>query len=226
MSNTQNPQNNKHIFTNQTNLSKNQQTHRDVRQDKERFSIARRASQQPAPLEKLMRPQTVNTNTPQVQNRPVPKRKTVHLTLWVNPIVKAELQRIAEKEGLSVSAVGGAFLGKALQQHIDMQYGALLEPILRQEIRKQMQVYSKRIALLLVRVAFSTEQTRNISTNILARQPGVLGKPDILDHILDSSAEAAKNKITAKTPQLESILTEVEQWFTQNGDDEEENAAN
>jgi hypothetical protein len=32
------------------------------------------------------------------------RRKTVHLVLWVNPIVKAELQRLADREGISMSS--------------------------------------------------------------------------------------------------------------------------
>ncbi|MFZ3168421.1 MAG: hypothetical protein WA130_12455 [Candidatus Methanoperedens sp.] len=146
------------------------------------------------------------------------KRRLVPITIQVRPVVKAELQRIAAREKLSISSVSAKLLEKALQQNIDMQYGALLEPIIRQEIRSQMKVYSTRIALLLVRVAFASEQTRNLVTNILARQPGV--KPDILDHILDSSSSAAKSKITAKTPQLESIIVEVERWFTEKIEEE------
>jgi len=75
-----------------------------------------------------------------------------------------------------------------------------------------MRSYSSRIALLLVRVAFASEQTRGIVTKMLGRQPRVT--PDILTTILDGSSKTAKGNITRLTPQLKSILTEVEQWFT------------
>src|SRR3712207_6288500 len=101
-----------------------------------------------------MRPHAMNSKPARVQSRPSPKRKTVHLTLWVNPIVKAELQRIAQQEQTSVSAVGSAYLERALQQHVDMHYSALLQPIIAQEIRKHMAGMSTRLAWLLVRVAF------------------------------------------------------------------------
>jgi hypothetical protein len=65
------------------------------------------------------------------------KRKTTHLVLWVNPIVKAELQRIAEQEGLSMSRAGGALLERALQQNIDMHYNALLIPVIETTIKKR-----------------------------------------------------------------------------------------
>jgi hypothetical protein len=153
----------------------------------------------------------LNNDTPRSQNKPRPKRKTIHLTLWVKPIVKTELKRLAEQEGLSVSSVGAAFLEKAMQTSLDIQYGALLQPIIRGAITKQMRSMSTRLAFLLVRVAFASEQTRSLATNILGRQQGVT--PSVLNDILDGSSKAAKGKITHRTPQLEELIAEVERWF-------------
>jgi hypothetical protein len=173
---------------------------------------ARTASRQLAPRERGMRSHRLSNNSHRLQNKHTPKRKTVHLTLWVKPIVKAELQRIAEREGLSVSSAGGAFLQKALQTNLDMQYGALLQPIIRETITKQMQGISKRLAFLLARVAFASEQTRSLATNILGRQPGMTDHD--LNDILDKSSEAAKDKIPQNTPQLEDLIAEVEKWLS------------
>jgi hypothetical protein len=186
-------------------------TLRRVGQDKGAFLRERTASAQPAPQETLMRPQQMNRNTSRSQNNPTPKRKTVHLTLWVKPVVKAELQRLAEQEGLSVSATGGAFLEQALQQHIDLHYSALLQPIIEQAIRKQMRSYSNRIAVLLVRSLFTSEQTRSIATNMLGRQPGVT--QPVLEEILNGTSNTAKRNITRITPQLADLIKEVEQWM-------------
>src|SRR6266702_2414673 len=90
-----------------------QQPRSGVGQDKRAASRARTASMQPAPHEKAMRAQQTNRKTSRSQTRPNPKRNTVQVTLWVKPVVKAELQRLAERDGLSVSATGGAFLEKA-----------------------------------------------------------------------------------------------------------------
>lgn len=92
-----------------------------------------------------------------------------------------------------------------------MQYGALLKPIIENQIRKQMQTVSTRMALLLVRVAFASEQTRSLVTNVLGRMQGIT--PETLNEILDRSAQAAKGKITYQSPQLEEIIEEVQQWF-------------
>jgi hypothetical protein len=158
-----------------------------------------------------MRAQQLKKDTPRSQNKPNPKRKTVQLTLWVKPIVIAELKRIAASEGLSVSATGAAILEKAMQTNLDMQYGALLQPVIREAITNQMRSMSTRLAFLLVRVAFASEQTRSLVTNVLGRQQGVT--PAVLNDILDSSSKAAKGKITHRTPQLEDLIAEVERWF-------------
>src|SRR5260370_8205081 len=92
-----------------------------------------------------------------------------------------------------------------------MEYGALLQPIIEQAIAKQMRSYSNRIAILLVRSLFASEQTRSLVTNILGRQPGV--SQPVLEHILNGSSSVAKRKITRLTPQLKAIYVEVKQWY-------------
>src|SRR5437763_13999290 len=121
MTNTVQPHFNQNVFLNQSHSVIKQQQNLGVRQDKRANFSARIASQQPASLKKVMRAQQLKKDTPRSQNKPNPKRKTEQLTLWVKPIVKTELKRLAEQEGLSVSAEGGAFLEKALQSHVDMQ---------------------------------------------------------------------------------------------------------
>jgi hypothetical protein len=219
MANTVQPHFSQNVFLNQSHSVIKQQQNLGVRQDKRANFSARIASQQPASLKKVMRAQQPKKDTPRTQNKPNPKRKTVQLTLWVKPVVKAELKRIAEQESnkkkeekeVSISAVGGAFLEKALQTNLDMQYGALLQPIIREAIAKQMRSMSTRLAFLLVRVAFASEQTRSLVTNVLGRQPGVT--PTVLNDILDGSSNAAKGKITHHTPQLEELIAEVDRWF-------------
>jgi hypothetical protein len=211
MANTVQPHFSQNVFLNQSHPVIKQQQNLGVRQDKRANFSARIASQQPASLKKVMRAQQLKKDTPRSQNKPNPKRKTVQLTLWVKPIVKTELKRLAEQEGLSVSSVGAASLEKALQTNLDMQYGALLQPIIREAIAKQMRSMSTRLAFLLVRVAFASEQTRSLVTNVLGRQQGVT--PAVLNEILDGSSKAAKGKITHRTPQLEEIIAEVDRWF-------------
>ena len=109
--------------------------------------------------------------------------------------------------------MGAAFLETAIQQGIHAQHGALLETVIDQSIRRGMRSYSNRIAMLLIRVAFDAGQTRALVTNILTRLPGVT--PEILTTILDGSARTAKRNITRQTPQLETLIEELDTLFTE-----------
>jgi hypothetical protein len=160
-----------------------------------------------------MRPHVLNTGATRSKNKPKPQRKTVHLTLWVDPIVKRELQRVAEQEGLTVSKTGAAFLKQALQNNVNMQYSELLTPIIETAIDKRMRSRDSRLAWLLVRVAFDTGQTRSLVANILGRQQGMT--EDILKNILAMSQRNAKGNITRKTPQLTELMEAVEKWLAE-----------
>ncbi len=190
-------------------------TVRGVWQDNPAPNPAPSATPQPAPPQKVTRtvPKEGDTNSPQHRN--TRQRKDVQLNLWVRPGVKAELQRVASREGLSISSAGEALLEKALQQDMHTQHAALLDPIIEKAIGKHMRSYSSRIAILLVRSLFASEQTRSIVTNILSRQPTVT--QPILTEILNGSSSAAKRNITHVTPQLATLLKEVEQWMREEG---------
>src|SRR6266567_4190882 len=141
------------------------------------------------------------------------KRQTVKLTTWVKPSVKREFQRIAEAERLSLSRTGAAALEQWLATRLDIQYAGILEPIIQKAIAKSMRAYSSRIAVLLVRSMFTSEQTRALATNILGRQAGMT--QPVLDTILDGTSTTAKSNITRITPQLATLIREVEQWLLQ-----------
>jgi hypothetical protein len=205
------PQFLKHIFSQQSNGAAGNAGDAAVRQDKGRTMSARPLTSQPAPLGDGFRPKPEKRNAPRTQKAPTPKHTTVHLTLWVNPIVKEELQRIAKREGLTVSKVGSSFLANAVQTTIDLEYSAVLQPVIESAIRKEMRAISTRLAWLLVRVAFDAGQTRAIVTNILGKQPGVT--QDLLKDILAMSQKTAKGNITRKTPQLTALIDAVEQWL-------------
>ena len=133
------------------------------------------------------------------------------MTIWVEREVKAEVDRIASQEGLSVSATGAAFLREAVRQKLHVQHAVLLQPIIEQAIRRQMGTLSTRLAWLLVRVAFDAGQTRSLVTNILGRQAGV--SPEVLKTILAGSGKSAKANITRRTPQMAELIEAVEHWM-------------
>src|SRR5947209_3963801 len=104
---TDRPHSHGNVFEQQSQHANVQQPLSGVLQAKPRPPHDRTASLQPAPPPQVMRPQETNSNPARSQKRSSPKRKTVHLTLWVKPMVKAELERRAGRDGVSVSATGG-----------------------------------------------------------------------------------------------------------------------
>ena len=215
-------QSSKNIFQSQPNGAKAETLDAAVVQDKARMKSARTGTRQPAPHEKPLRAHALGKNTPRSKNTPTPKRKTVQLSLWVDPIVKRELQRIAEQEGVTVSKTGAAFLTQALQHNVNMQYSELLTPIIETAIDKRMRARDSRLAWLLVRVAFDTGQTRSLVANILGRQQGMT--EETLKNILAMSQRTAKGNITRKTPQLTELMEAVEKWL--NAEDETKEPSN
>jgi hypothetical protein len=216
------PQSSKNIFQSQPKGAKAETLNASVVQDKGRISSARIGTAQPAPHQNPMRPHPLSSNATRSKNKPKPKRKTVHLTLWVDPIVKRELQRIAEQEGVTVSKTGAALLKQALQNNVNMQYSELLTPIIETAIDRRMRSRDARLAWLLVRVAFDTGQTRSLVANILGRQQGMT--EEALKTILAMSQRTAKGNITRKTPQLAELMEAVEKWL--NAEDEKKEPRN
>jgi hypothetical protein len=217
MKSTFTPQIPQNIFLQQTHSVTFPRSRSDVRQDKSAAVRERVASVQPERPVTVMRAHQEASPPPRTQNTTTPKRKTVPLTLWVKPFVKAEVQRLValeEQQGqaeVSLSSVGGAFLERGLQQNVDMQYGALLGPIIENAIDRRMRARDNRLVALLVRVAFETGQIRGIVTNNLAIQPGMTNEN--IQTVLTESEKEAKANITRKTPQITEMLEELSKWL-------------
>jgi hypothetical protein len=208
-----------HIFSQQSNGAGVEAVNASVVQDKARISSAQVRTRQPAPRTKYTRATPLNSKLPRSQNRPTRNKRTKKLTLWVEPIVKDELERIAKREGLSLSKSGAAFLKRSLQQNIDLEYSALLTPIIEAAIDKRMTARDNRLAWLLVRVAFASEQTRAIATNILGRQQGMT--EDILKNILAMSQRTAKGNITRSSPELRELINAIDNWLLSKDQEQE-----
>jgi hypothetical protein len=221
MASNGNPQSERYVFSLQSNGAAETRVDASVRQDKVRTSSVHRGTRQPVPVTKHTRTDGSRTKSPRSQNTPIRKKQRVLAGLWVKPRVKEELQRIAQTEGISVSAVGAALLEEALQHSLSARYAPLLEPIIRNEIRQQMRGISSRLAWLLVRVAFDTGQTRAIVANILGRQQGITEAT--LKNILAMSQRTAKGNITRRTPQITELMEAVEKWLAE---DEKEEPSN
>src|SRR5918992_5256860 len=211
MASNGNPQSVNNIFSQQSNGAAEKRGDASVRQDKARIASARTASGQPAAVTHTSRAKPLRPNGTRSTNRNSAKTTTVHLDLWVSPIVKAELQRIAAQEGLSLSATGASLLTAAIRQKLNIQHGVLLQPIIKTAIHEAMQGISNRLAYLLARTAFSSEQTRSLATNILGRQSGMT--EETLQTILAMTKRTAKGNLTRRNPEIEELIAAIKQWL-------------
>src|SRR5918992_1649454 len=163
MASNGNPQFVRQVFSQQSNGAVDERLQRFGGQDKTALRAVHQPTRQPEPVRSKARSQRVNTKPQRSQKRSSTKRKTIHLVLWVNPIVKDELERIAKREGLSLSKSGAAFLKRSLQQNIDLAYSALLTPIIEAAIDRLMRARDARLSWLIARNIFASEQTRAIA---------------------------------------------------------------
>jgi hypothetical protein len=206
----------------QTSLSqpifnaKLQQTHGVVIQDKSAAVGERAASGQPERLAVVERAFNKNTNADRSQKQHVHASSFVPLTIHVECMVRDEIERRAANRGgkkpLSLSEVGRPIFKRGLQSDIDMQYGSLIEPIVRKTVQDEMRSLRKFVALCFARIGLDTGQTRAIATNSLGRQPGMT--PKLCDTILYKSAETAKENLTRQTPQIAQVLDVYDQFLT------------
>jgi hypothetical protein len=217
MPNTRLPHSLQNVFVHQENPRKTKTAQGDGRQDKRAGRTARIASAQPARSAIPLRAQPVDTTTPRSQNPTVDNNRTVQLSIWVKPIVKAEIQRLVDQghqeqqaDNITMSSVAAALLERAVQGHIDMQYGALLAPVFQNLFDRRMAARDNRLALLLVRNYLVAEQNRGLTTYLVGRTPDMT--PDILNDILDRTFQDAKKKLTRRSPELAELIREVKSW--------------
>jgi hypothetical protein len=203
------PQFVRQVFSQQSNGAAGSGGDAAVRQDKGVLTNARVASGQPAPPVQGSRPPSLGTKWVRPNTNNPAKVKLVHTTLHLHPLVRAELERRAATEFLSVSRVGATLLEAAIRQDIHSQYNSLLQPILRQIIREELRAFGNRVVFFLMRIAFASEQARILVTNVLdslLKREGV--SQERFHQLVDQSNKMARRNIIQKTPQLKTLLKE------------------
>ena len=201
-----------------------------VRQDKGVLTNALSDSQEPAPLEKGGRAHFVNKDSPRSQNAPRihslsnARVKLVHTTFWLHPLVRAELERIAQCESLTLSQVGATGLDQWVRGRLHAQHEAVLYPVLRQLVRDELRAFGNRIIFFLMRIAFAAEQSRILITNVLHKLTIQMGLPiDNFNKLVDSSNKMARRNIIAHSPEIKRLC---EEWEASRGDEKEDDKTN
>jgi len=211
-----NPQIPQNIFLQQNHSVSSLRSQSDVRQDKYTSPGVRVASAQPVQPDTTECTQQKNTKTSRIQN--YPSKVAKHLVagrvsgVSYDQIEKLRAQGGKKGEKLSRSEVVSNLIETALQSHVDMQYGALLKPVIENAIDRRMRTRDNRLVALLVRIAFETGQIRGIVTNNLAIQPGIT--EEIIQTVLANSEKDAKSNISRRTPQIMEMLEDLKQWLT------------
>jgi hypothetical protein len=205
------PQLETYVFSQQSNGAAGGAGNAAVRQDKGVLTNAPLGTNQPAPLRTASRPRPSDTKVFRANKRDTTKVKLIHTTIHLHPLVRAELERRAAAEFLSVSRVGASLLETAIRQDIHSQYNSLLQPMLKQIIREELRSFGNRIVFFLMRIAFSAEQARILIANLINyifKRDGV--SEEEFHEVVDQSNKQAKRNIIQKTPQLKSLLKEWE----------------
>src|SRR5947209_17766783 len=115
------------------------QTHGDVVQDKSASHSERSRTSQPERFVIEERADVPDTKTKRTQKQHVHSDAFVRMTIHVPYSWKDEIQRRAanastKEQRVSMSEVGRPIFQKGLQSDIDLQYGAMLEPVIRRII--------------------------------------------------------------------------------------------
>jgi hypothetical protein len=192
----------------------------DVRQDKGALTKALSASRQPGSVDKGSRAGAFLDNyTARTQNS-TRRVKLVHTTIWLHPLVHAELKRIAERELLSLSQVGAIACEEWVRYDIHRQQASLLRTELRQIIREELAAFGNRIVFFLMKIAFPAEQARILTTNVLKWVCKLAGL-DLKAYytMVDDASKMAKRNIIAKSPQIKDLM---DKWDGMFADDKKE----
>src|SRR5690349_592163 len=177
-------------------LLRRRKTQQDVRQDKRGFSSARSATIQPARETQRPRAKEKESFSAQSQSIPTQTERLVQLVLWVKPIVKEWTVRRAREEDLTVSRFGSSLYEQATQRSIDVLYSPQLKPVIEQILRQEI----RRAVGLLIDTARDAQTTKQLTSYVLERLPGVT--KEIHSNYLKLAAARTNEEMTKRFKKL------------------------
>jgi hypothetical protein len=141
-----------------------------------------------------------SSTTPPADNRPKhhgsETRQTAQIWGRAPLATKAKILAMKEAQGLSESEVVVNLVHKALQIDGDVHYGAMLRPVIQDQIHKDIQSYSNRNANINLQALYAAEQNRLLSIHILRFLTDLVDSPDELVPIITACQENAWKNIT------------------------------
>jgi hypothetical protein len=137
-------------------------------------------------------------------------RQTEQITGRVLPHIKSRVRAMAATQSLTESKVVASLVEKALQIDADLQYGAMLRPVIQDQIRKDIQSATNRTANLALEAFYSAEEGRVICLYILRF---LLGEDtQILQEIIKQSQEQAREHLRGFMGAKEREDARNQQW--------------
>ncbi len=134
---------------------------------------------------------------------------------WLKPATAAEIRRRAQQTGLSASATGAYFLDEMVLRDLQLQHGALLEPMVDKSIRKHMRF----LAELLLLLFYDCSRMKYLLVNSLGRLPDYpIMSEDMFNHVRDESTRAARRDLRSRSPHLKALIAEELEHFLREGE--------
>jgi hypothetical protein len=115
---------------------------------------------------------------------------------------KVKIQAMAKAQGLSESEVVVSLVQKGLQIDGDVQYGAMLRPVIQDQIHKDIQSYSNRTANINFQALYAAEQNRLMSIHILSFLTDLLDASNEFVPIITACQQNAWKNITKMTSDM------------------------
>jgi hypothetical protein len=197
---------------------------RGVVQDKGLLTQALKGTTQPGLSAHQESPAVSYRHGDRSPSRTLPPVKLVHSTFWIDPRVRAEMERQAKEEGIYLSELGAKACAAWVRKSIQQQQDDLFEPRLRHMMREEIQAIGERLVFFEMRNAFASEQTRILTIDLYKRQLQKEGiSREKFYELLDKSDEMARKNITRKSPKFKGMLAD---WETDNPETRREEVFN
>ena len=203
------------IYQSQSKQLKNNRAHGGVWLDKKGAPSGRTASVEPAsdlPGADRTGPGTKDPRPQRESDRPRPK---VPFTLHVDPILKADVQRLAKLNKSnttdSASSEGAALLEAKVREQLYREQADTLDATVERSVAKSYRSFASRMAFLLIWIIYDVGAIKALASNTLGMQQGAT--PDMLTDILKQANRATQAALARKRPELTPLVAAVEQWM-------------
>jgi hypothetical protein len=159
-----------------------------------------------------MRPATQKSRSQNDSDRPRPK---VPFTLHVDPILKADVKRLAtlntSNTNDSASSEGATLLEAKVREKLHKQQASTLDRTIERSIAKAFRSFASRMAFLLVWIIYDVGDIKALASNTLGMQKGAT--PEMLTDILHQANRTTRAALVRKKPELSPLVAAVEEWL-------------